>query len=1144
MIGSVTYGSMKQTFEDVIEGKDYSFPQEEEKVLTFWRDVDAFHEQLRRTEGKKEFVFFDGPPFATGLPHYGHILAGTIKDIVTRYASTTGYHVERRFGWDCHGLPVEHEIDKTFGIKGKGDVLSMGIGRYNDECRSIVMRYSSEWRKTITRVGRWIDFDNDYKTLDPTFMESVWWVFKQLFDKELVYRGFKVMPYSTACNTPLSNFEAGLDYRDVSDPAILVKFPVFGQNDAYFVAWTTTPWTLPANLALCVNPEFEYCYLQNPEGKLFIVSSSRMSFIPGCTQKGKGEKLCDGWKSVKTVKGSELAGTRYIPLFENFLDEYEERAFVVACDPYVSNDSGTGVVHQAPAYGEDDYRVCLQNGIIIRGEPLPDPVDANGCFTKEAPASISGMYIKDADKTVIQILKEKNLLLDSARIVHSYPFCWRSKTPLIYRAVSSYFVRVEQIKSQLLKNNSETKWVPAYVQEKRFHNWIEGARDWAISRNRYWGTPIPIWQSPDGIETVVVGSISELEKLTGCDNISDIHRHKIDHLTIPSQRGEEFPPLQRVEDVFDCWFESGSMPYAQQHYPFENSATFEENFPADFIAEGLDQTRGWFYTLMVLSTALFDRPAFKNLICNGLVLAADGKKMSKSLKNYPDPNEVINKYGADALRLYLINSPVVRAEPLRFKEDGVFAVLKDVFLPWYNAYRFLIQNISRLEVESNITFSPEFDRSALDNPLDNWIIAESSSLVGFIKREMCEYRLYTVVPRLVQFIGQLTNIYVRYNRGRLKGNDADSQRALKTLYFVLLTLCKSMAPFTPFFVESMYQNLKRCLSDAEASVHFCDFPSDIDNNEHIGLQMAVSRMQSIIEMGRVIRERRNKPIKLPLSRALVVHSDEQCLNSLSAHLTEYIKSELNIQNLEISNDASKYITRKAQPNFATLGKRAGKRMKNLKSTIENFSHDEIEHLREVGEIEIDGMKLDADDVLTKYEFNRKLGDNEDAICDADGLMLCLNLDVDQTLQDEGFAREIVNRVQKLRKSTGLFVHDAIDIFYRIEGGPPNAKTDILRILHTDGNKHFAEAFGNIPKDVAEMMDSRVIIADEIVTLSNGVSLVLKLVRCNVSSGEAPAGFAEYLKCRDYANLRANVHNLQICLDGEQIEDTILRSLQF
>ena len=639
--------SMTPTFDSVVEGKDYSFPEEETKVLAFWGRIDAFREQLRRTSGREEFVFFDGPPFATGLPHYGHILAGTIKDIVTRYASTTGYHVERRFGWDCHGLPVEHEIDKAFAIKGKADVLAMGIDKYNEECRSIVMRYSSEWRKTITRVGRWIDFDNDYKTLDPTFMESVWWVFKRLHEKGLVYRGFKVMPYSTACNTPLSNFEAGLDYRDVSDPAVLVKFPVINNEKTYLVAWTTTPWTLPANMALCVNPDFDYCYLQNPLDEMLIVADLRKSFIPGATKKNKIDTLSDGWRVVKTVKGSELAGLQYTPIFDCFVAVHSARAFVVTCDKYVTSDSGTGIVHQAPAYGEDDYRVCLENKIILKGEALPDLVDANGCFTEQAPQPVAGMYIKDADKILIQLMKDKRLLLDSARIVHSYPFCWRSKTPLIYRAVSSYFVRVEQIKSELLHNNRQTKWVPAYVQEKRFHNWIEGARDWAISRNRYWGTPIPIWQSLDGEETVVVGSIEELERLTGVANVQDIHRHKIDHLTIPSSRGENYPPLRRVEDVFDCWFESGSMPYAQQHYPFENCEMFEKNFPADFIAEGLDQTRGWFYTLMVLSTALFDRPAFKNLICNGLVLAADGKKMSKSLNNYigiaDAPDEMFGK---------------------------------------------------------------------------------------------------------------------------------------------------------------------------------------------------------------------------------------------------------------------------------------------------------------------------------------------------------------------------------------------------------------------------------------------------------------------------------------------------------------------
>lgn len=478
--------------------------------------------------------------------------------------------------------------------------------------------------------------------------------------------------------------------------------------------------------------------------------------------------------------------------------------------------------------------------------------------------------------------------MDNSRVVHSYPYCWRSHTPLIYKAVASYFVRVEDIKMRILENNRKTRWVPAYVQEKRFHNWLENAHDWAISRNRYWGTPIPVWCSEDGLEVRVFGSIGELEAATGT-KIRDIHRHFIDHLEIPSLRGQGFPPLKRVDDVFDCWFESGSMPYAQQHYPFENKEHFEaEIFPANFIAEGLDQTRGWFYTLMVLSTALFDRPAFHNLVCNGLVLAADGKKMSKSQKNYPDPNLIIEKYGADALRLYLINSPVVRAEPLRFKEEGVFSVLKDLFLPWYNAYRFFVQNVCRVEDDTGVPFDPFSSGQAAINVLDRWIASATSSLVIFVKKEMEAYRLYTVVPRLVTFIGQLTNIYVRYSRSRIKGKngDDDTRQALRTLFNVLNVLCRMMAPFTPFFVETMYQNLRRCLSrqgNAESSVHFCMFPEAAKDDLDVRVEASVSRMQNVIEIGRQIRERNGKTLKTPIKRMIVVHTDGEsiriCLHS-------------------------------------------------------------------------------------------------------------------------------------------------------------------------------------------------------------------------------------------------------------------------
>lgn len=708
-----------------------NFPQTEEEILELWKKIDAFQESLRQSasENRPHYIFYDGPPFATGLPHYGHILAGTIKDIVPRWAHMSGFHVERRFGWDTHGLPVEYEIDKKLEIKGVDDVHKMGIRTYNDHCRGIVMKYADEWETIIGRVGRWVDFKNDYKTLYPSFMESVWWVFRQVFDKGLVYNGVKVMPYSSACSTPLSNFESGQNYKDVVDPAVVVSFPLVDDPEVSLLAWTTTPWTLPSNLLLCANPKLEYVKIQDKKtGKKYILLESRLDVL---YKKPAAE--CD---ILEKFVGKQLEGKHYEPIFGYFAEYGRSvKAFVVATDDYVTSDSGTGIVHCAPYFGEDDYRVALKFNVVTKDGKVICPLDSNCRFT-EPVTDYLGVHVKDADKAIIKKLKADGRLIKDGTVKHSYPFCWRSDTPLIYRAVPSWFIRVEEMSQKLVETNKETYWVPDFIKEKRFGNWLKDARDWAVSRNRFWGTPIPLWVSEDLQEIVCIGSIAELEQLSGA-KITDLHRENIDPITIPSKIPGN-PPLKRVSEVFDCWFESGSMPYAQSHYPFENKELFEQNFPADFIAEGVDQTRGWFYTLLVLSTILFERPPFQNLIANGMVLAADGQKMSKRKKNYPDPIDVVSKYGADALRLYLINSPVVRAENLRFREEGVRDILKDVFLPWFNAYRFLVQNIQIYE-QSNPGVKFVFDKRksvVSENVMDRWILSFTQSLFKFVVAEM------------------------------------------------------------------------------------------------------------------------------------------------------------------------------------------------------------------------------------------------------------------------------------------------------------------------------------------------------------------------------------------------------------------------
>ncbi|KAI1325625.1 tRNA synthetases class I-domain-containing protein [Xylariaceae sp. FL0255] len=1013
-----------------------SFPAEELAVIERWREIKAFERQVELSKGKPRYTFYDGPPFATGLPHYGHLLASTIKDIIPRYWSMKGHHVERRFGWDTHGIPIEHEIDKKYKKSAKDIVEQEGLAKYNAECRSIVMTYAQEWRQTIERLGRWIDFDNDYKTMDTPFMESSWWNFKQLYDKGMVYQGHRVMPYSTVLTTGLSNFEANQNYQDVTDPAVVVTFPLLDDKNTALLAWTTTPWTLPSNLAVAVHPDFEYVkILDEKSGSHYILLEKLLSTLYKDVKKAK-------FKIVSKLKGKEMLDWKYEPLFDYFYEDFKDVAYKVLNATYVTDESGTGVVHQAPAFGEEDYVNAIANGIIDKARAPPDPFDASGIFTKLAK-DFEGLHAKAADRPIIKHLKEKNRLIVDSQLKHSYPMCPRSDTPLIYRAIPSWFIRIPEIIPQMLKNIEGTHWTPSFVKENRFASWIRNARDWNVSRNRYWGTPIPLWVNEDLTEIVCIGSIQELKDLSGYEgDLTDLHRDKVDHITIPSKTGNGV--LKRVEEVFDCWFESGSMPYASQHYPFENKEKVEEMIPGDFIAEGLDQTRGWFYTMLVMGTHLFGISPFKNCVVNGIVLAEDGKKMSKRLKNYPDPGIVMEKYGSDALRLYMINSPVVRAEPLRFKESGVKEVVQRVLLPFWNSYKFFEGQVALLKKveDKDYLFDPMMETSNT-NVMDRWILASCQSLLKFVDQEMAGYRLYTVVPKLLDLIDSTTNWYIRFNRKRLKGEYGveDTLHALNTLFEVLFTLCKGLAPFTPFITETIYQKLlpyipKERQGEDARSIHFYPYPEVRQELFDPEVERRVSRMQRVIELARTSREKRALNLKMPLKTLVVLHSDLEYLSDVKS-LETYITEELNIRDLVLSSDEEKYgVEYSVEADWPVLGKKLRKDMARVKKALPNVTSDEVKEYVRSKFIVVDGIRLEEGDLKVNRNVKQDGSTTLETNTDNDVLTI-LDAARYADLVDEGVAREIVNRVQRLRKAAGLQATDDVKMEYKVLADPDN-----------------------------------------------------------------------------------------------------------
>lgn len=982
------------------------FAKLEEAVLDFWQKDAVFQRSVDEREAEKqgennEFIFYDGPPFANGLPHYGHLLTGYVKDIFARYQTIKGKKVERRFGWDCHGLPAEMGSEKELGISGRHKIVEYGIDKFNEHCRTSVMKYTGEWEDYVNRQARWVDFKNDYKTMDTGYMESVLWAFKQLYDKGLVYESMRVMPYSWACETPLSNFETRMDnsYRERADKAVTVGFKLKdkpkhapdGVKEYRILAWTTTPWTLPSNLALGVGPDMDYVAITK-EGVCYVIVAFAVNHYAKELGVEEGQEF-------KSFKGKDLAGLTYEPLLPYFADH--ENAFRIFAADFVEEGDGTGVVHLAPGFGEDDQAVCEAEGI-----KLVCPVDNAGKFTAEVP-DFQGVQVFDANDEVIKRLKHDGSWLKTEQYLHNYPHCWRTDTPLIYKAVPSWYVEVTKFKDRMVELNQQINWIPNHIRDGLFGKWLENARDWSISRNRFWGSPIPVWRSdnPKNKKNYVFGSIKELEEFFGVE-VKDLHRPYIDELIAPDPEDSNYT-LRRVEDVFDCWFESGSMPYAQVHYPFENKEWFEDHFPADFIVEYVAQTRGWFYTLMVLSTALFDRPPFLNCICHGVVLDDKGQKLSKRLNNYADPKEIFDKFGADAMRWVMVSAPIMHGGELLIDKEGsmVRDAVRLVLKPVWNAYNFftLYANADGLKAEF---------KCDSDNVMDRYILAKCKVAVHDIEVAMDSYDTPAACKVVERFFEVLNNWYIRRNKDRFWKSeyDQDKQAAYDTLYSVIHIMVRAFSPLLPLLTEVVYQGL----AGADTSVHLQDYPDVSGIADDAELVWDMDRVQDVCNAALSIRNAENVRVRQPLSRLTVISENSGSLDGYA----DIIKDELNVKELAFEEDVEEFAEQKLSINFPVLGKRLPQKMKDVIAATKQGKWEQLSD----GRIEAAGEVLEVEECRLLLEPKDKKGA---AALSSNDALVKLDLEITPQLQQEGIARDLVRLIQQSRKEADLHISDRI-----------------------------------------------------------------------------------------------------------------------